>query len=86
MGEIADEIIERMIGEYREYRPRGTYQSGSGARCWRTASGQVLPMESMTTEHLQNALRMCERQRNSGKAKDIRAVLRERAALEARHD
>lgn len=81
MGEITDQIIDRFIfgpPSRTKSKPR-TWQAGSGQRCWRTATGEVVAMETMTDAHLRNALRMCERNGNPGKAKDIRAVLYERS-------
>jgi hypothetical protein len=79
MGEIADEIIDRMIfgGGWSSKPRRKTFQSGTGRFMWNSAKG-VRPMREMTDEHLRNALRVCEQNGNSGKAKDIRIILQER--------
>ena len=81
MGEIADGIIDRMMfGSGRNQRPRQTFQAGSGNYMWRTSDGQTVSMHSMTVDHLTNAIALCERSGNSGKAVQLLTILAERAS------
>ncbi|TAU51268.1 hypothetical protein ELI44_32910 (plasmid) [Rhizobium ruizarguesonis] len=76
MGEMADEIIDRMIfgGHYNgRSRRRPTYQSGSGDFMWRSANG-LINMYDMTPEHRENAMEVCRRKNNSGKLKQLQQV------------
>lgn len=94
MGEMADEMIDRMIfgdidridrmfgvGEMQDHDVRARPhpgQKGVGRFRWRDADGKVHDMLDMTTRHLQNALVICARNSNSGKANDIQKVLADR--------
>lgn len=79
MGEIADAFVERMIfGPFGGRRRKQTFQSRVGRFHWRAADGSVLDMRSMTTAHLQNAANVCRARSNTGKLRDIEAVLAER--------
>jgi DNA-binding IclR family transcriptional regulator len=80
MGEMADEMIDRMIfgrnHYYERSRKRPTYQSGSGDFMWRSAEG-LINMYDMTPEHRENAMEVCRRKGNSGKLKQLEQVQRE---------
>jgi hypothetical protein len=81
MGEIADQIVDRMIfGGFERpgKKRRRTYQSGVGDFMWRTKTGEELSMWDMDTQHLRNAAKMCASNGNTGKAKQLRKVLYER--------
>ena len=81
MGEIADQIVDQMMfgGGCHTLRKRG-FQSGSGNFMWRTSSGLVA-MKSMTDEHLRNAIRLCEKNGNTGKLRQLQQILDGRESL-----
>lgn len=77
MGEYSDLIVDRMIFGSYPYRPRkrSGFQSGSGDFMWRDSTGKTVSMYDMTDEYLSNAIAVCERKGNGGKAAQLRAVL-----------
>ena len=81
MGEIADQIIDQMIDRYmmigRRRGDRASPQRGVGKGMWMSSSGPV-PMTEMSDEHIANALAMCERHGNTGKARELRAERKKR--------
>lgn len=81
MGEYADDYVDSMIDGWfntrRPTRKRG-FQSGTGRFMWRTQSGDVVAMRSMSTQHLQAAANVCAGKGNAGKLSDIEHVLSER--------
>lgn len=81
MGYGSDEAFDNWLRSTENARdtPPRTWQAGSGDFKWRTKEGVVLDMREMADSHLQNCLRMCERDGNTGKAKQLRTVLKERA-------
>lgn len=89
MGEMADWEIDRAMGLDDEaffsswfhppHRSRKSFQKGIGNFKWRQADGSVVDMRSMSTQHILNALRMCESRGNTGKGEQFKQVLAERA-------
>jgi hypothetical protein len=87
MGEQADYEIEKILGfgltlggvEHPRSKRirRRSFQSGTGNYRWRTKSG-IVSMRLMTTEHLQNAVRLAEEHGSSGKLPQLKEVLAER--------
>jgi hypothetical protein len=78
MGDIADQLIDQMIcGNSRTYPPkkRKNFQSGSGNFHWRQADGRAVSMRDMSIDHLRNALKLCGRTNNNGKAQQLRQVI-----------
>lgn len=79
MGEIADQIIDEILSRECAPRPRkGGFQSGAGKGMWRTIDGTIIAMADMTDTHLTNALNMCIRRNNPGKAQELRKEIKRR--------
>ena len=81
MGEIADDLINQFIDQLSAAprRRRGSLQKGTGEGRWKTASGEILEMSGMTTEHLMNCIKFCNRTGNTGKLRELNAELQSRA-------
>jgi len=83
MGDHADDLINSMIDHWGYYDPprRRSIQKGVGLFMWASANG-VIPMESMTTMHILNAMKVCERNGNTGKLKQLGEILEKRSQQE----
>jgi hypothetical protein len=80
MGEIADQIIDQLLDRHMFIgrRPRrNNPQRGVGKGRWMSSAGPV-EMGEMSDEHIANALAMCERHGNTGKARELRAEQKRR--------
>ena len=77
MGEIADQIIDRLIDSWGfKPRRRSTWQSGSGNYMWRDGNGNLIDMWDMSEEYLMNCIEMTHKKGNPGKRKQLLHVLR----------
>jgi hypothetical protein len=72
MGEIADQIIDEILDRHMFSSRRTNPQRGVGKGRWMSSAGPV-EMGEMSDEHIANALAMCERHGNTGKARELRA-------------
>lgn len=79
MTRLTDNYVAQMMSQ-RSSKPQKpkTFQKGAGAFMWRSARGNAISMRRMSVEHLNNALSLCERSGNTGKAADLRIVLEAR--------
>lgn len=79
MSEYTDAMIDRMLNfvPERNVRKRG-FQYGAGMDKWRLGNGQLIEMRNMSTEHLQNALKICQDKGNTAKADQITNALKAR--------
>lgn len=79
MSEYTDAMIDRMLNVVpeRNVRKHG-FQFGAGMNKWRLRNGQLVEMRNMSTEHLQNALKLCQAKGNTAKADQISNTLEAR--------
>lgn len=77
MGEIADEIIDRLIFGGPHWGKENSPQRGVGNGNWMSASGP-LKIADMDDEHLINAALLCRRTGNNGKGRELMAELKRR--------
>jgi hypothetical protein len=82
---MAETVIDQHLDKTapsgrRKRKHRRGFQARSGNYNWRLSSGKVVPMASMTDEHLASALKTCEDRDNVHKARQLREVLEARTA------
>ena len=82
MGEIADEMLERIkfgdYDDYTDYTLRKPFQRGVGKYMWRNGFGDAISMHDMDENYLMNCYKISMQRNNTGKAAEIREVLEQR--------
>jgi hypothetical protein len=81
MGEHADDIIDSMMDSwdnFSDYRRIPNFQKGVGNYMWRQGNLEIIDMHNMSNDHLANAIKICEKRRNTAKKKQLEEVLRDR--------
>ena len=78
MAETVTDHCPDKVKAPRKRKHRRGFQARSGDYNWRLSSGKVVPMSSMSDEHLQSALKTCEDRDNIHKARQLREILDQR--------
>lgn len=77
MGEIAYEIVDRLIFGGPLWGRKNNPQRGVGLGRWMSTSGP-LEIAEMDDEHIINAFLLCRRQGNNGKGRELMKELKRR--------